>query len=135
MIIAYVTYALISWVLAKSGKKFSAFRRFGAFPAEKHCHRLAHHLCIIISHRRYGDHRQEPDDVQSGNAVYLYLFRTGTGGDLLLSVTEADPEVYCGCNIGDILLTWFGQTFLFLMGLLDVVLDIRKRFSQTTLNI
>lgn len=29
--------------------------------------------------------------------------------------------------------TWFGQTFLFLLGLLDIVLDIRKRFSQTSL--
>jgi uncharacterized protein YybS (DUF2232 family) len=31
---------------------------------------------------------------------------------------------------GIFILTWLGQTFLFLLGLTDVVLDIRKRFSQ-----
>lgn len=35
---------------------------------------------------------------------------------------------------GIFIFTWLGQTFLFLLGLTDLVLEIRKRYTQTNLS-
>jgi uncharacterized protein YybS (DUF2232 family) len=44
------------------------------------------------------------------------------------------PKVVLLIVSGIFLFTWLGQTFLFLLGLTDVVLNIRKRFSMSNMS-
>lgn len=136
MIIAYVTYASISWVLGKSGKKITALPPFRSFSLPKNI--VIGSLIVYILSYLTVNMGIIDRSLMMYNLEMLFTFIFSIQGLAVIfyfGFRKRIPKVIVVVIAGIFFLTRLGQTFLFLLGLLDVVLDIRKRFSQTNLKI
>jgi uncharacterized protein YybS (DUF2232 family) len=146
LILAYVEYGVISWALvksgapvknealAKSGKKVSALPPFRRFSLPRNAV-LGSLIVYILA---YLSVSMEIIDgkLMMYNLEMLFTFVFSIQGLAVIfffGFQKRIPKILLVVLSGILFLTWLGQTFLFLLGLTDVVLDIRKRISQTNL--
>jgi uncharacterized protein YybS (DUF2232 family) len=136
MIVAYLNYGAISWIISRSGRKISALPPFRAFSLPKNIvigSLIIYLLSYITIQMGIID-----KSLMMFNLEMLFTFVFSIQGLAVIFYfghSKKIPKLILVIVSAVFLLTWLGQTFLFLLGLTDVVLDIRKRFSQTNLKI
>jgi len=136
MIVAYLNYGAISWVISRTGRKISALPPFRAFSLPKNIvigSLIIYALSYITIHMGIID-----KSLMMFNLEMLFTFVFSIQGLAVIFYfghSKKIPKLILVIVSAVFFLTWLGQTFLFLLGLTDVVLDIRKRFSQTNLKI
>lgn len=136
LVIAYLNYAVISWFINKSGRKISVLPPFRAFSLPKNIiigAVIIYLLSYITANMGIID-----KDLIMFNLELLFTFVFSIQGLAVIFYfghLKKIPKIVLFIVSGIFMLTWIGQTFLFLLGLTDVVLNIRKRFSQTKLNL
>lgn len=136
LVIAYLNYAVISWVFRKSGRKISALPPFRTFSLPKNI--IMGSLIIYLLSYITVNMGIIDKSLIMFNLEMLFTFVFSVQGLAVVfyfGYTRKIPKPLVIIVSGIFILTWLGQTFLFLLGLTDVVLDIRKRFSQTNLKI
>ncbi len=136
MVITYLNYAVISWVFRKSGRKISALPPFRAFSLPKNI--IIGSLIIYLLSYFTVNMGIIDKSLIMFNLELLFTFVFSIQGLAVVfyfGYSKKIPKFILVIVSGIFILTWLGQTFLFLLGLTDVVLDIRKRFSQTNLKI
>lgn len=136
MVIAYLNYMVISWFVSKTGRKISTLPPFRAFSLPKNIViglLIIYLLSYITVNMGIIDKSLMMFNLQllfsfvffiQGLAVVFYFGHSKKISRVILIIISVI-----------FVFTWLGQTFLFLLGLTDVVLDLRKRFSQTNLKI
>lgn len=136
MIIAYLNYGVISWAIAKSGKRISKLPPFRGFSLPKSIvlgSLLIYILAYITVNMGIID-----KNLMMFNLEMLFTFVFSVQGLAVVFYFGYFKRIPKGVVLiisAVFIFTWLGQTFLFILGLTDVVLDIRKRFSQTNLKI
>lgn len=136
LVIAYLNYAVISWVFRKSGRKISALPPFRAFSLPKNI--IMGSLIIYLLSYITANMGIIDKSLIMFNLELLFTFVFSIQGLAVVFYfghTKKIPKFVLIIVAGIFIMTWLGQTFLFLLGLTDVVLDIRKRFSQTNLKV
>lgn len=133
MIISYVNYAAISWAIAKSGRKISALPPFRLFSLPKNA--VIGSLIIYVLSYLTVSAGIIDGSLMMYNLEMLFTFVFSIQGLAVVFYfghLKRIPKIIVAVASGILFLTWFGQTFLFFLGLADVVLDIRKRISKPT---
>lgn len=136
MAIAYLNYGVISWVIGKTGKRISKLPPFRAFSLPKSIvlgSLLIYILAYIAINMGIID-----KNLMMFNLEMLFTFVFSIQGLAVVfyfGYFKRIPKIVVLVVSAVFVFTWLGQTFLFILGLTDVVLDIRKRFSQTNLKI
>jgi uncharacterized protein YybS (DUF2232 family) len=136
LVIAYLNYAVISWFINKSGRKISALPPFRAFSLPKNI--LIGTVIIYLLSYITANMGIIDKDLLMFNLELLFTFIFSVQGLAVIFYfghLKKIPKVILFIVSGIFMLTWIGQTFLFLLGLTDVVLNIRKRFARTNLNL
>jgi len=132
LVIAYLNYAAISWMIKKSGRKISGLPPFRSFSLPKNIvigALIVYLLSYITANMGIID-----KDLIMFNLELLFTFIVSIQGLAVLfyfGQTKQIPKIVLYVISAVFLFTWLGQTFLFLLGLTDLVLDLRKRFSRT----
>lgn len=136
MIIAYMNYGMISWIISKTGRKISILPPFRAFSLPKSI--IFGSLMIYLLSYITANMGIIDKSLLMFNLELLFTFVFSIQGLAVIFYfghTKKIPKFILVVVSAVFILTWIGQTFLFLLGLTDVVMDIRKRFSQTNLKI
>jgi uncharacterized protein YybS (DUF2232 family) len=136
MIVAYLNYGVISWAIHKSGRKISKLPPFRAFSLPKNI--VIGALIIYILSYITINMGIIDKSLMMFNLELLFTFVFSIQGLAVvfyIGYSKRIPKLILVIISAVFFLTWLGQMFLFLLGLTDVVLDIRKRFSQTNLKI
>lgn len=136
MIIAYLNYGVISWMIGKTGKKISKLPPFRVFSLPKSIV-LGSLLIYALSYITISTGIISKDLIMFNlELLFTFIFLIqGLAVVFYFGYFKRIPKIITLIVAGIFLFTWIGQTFLFLLGLTDVVLDIRKRFSQMNLKI
>ena len=136
MVIAYLNYAAISWVIHRSGRRISILPPFRAFSLPKNI--IIGSLIIYLLSYITVNMGIIDKNLIMFNLELLFTFVFSIQGLAVIFYfghSKKIPKIVLVMVSAIFIFTWLGQTFLFLLGLTDVVLDIRKRFSQTNLKI
>ena len=136
MVIAYLNYGIISWVIGKTGRKISKLPPLRVFSLPKSIV-LGSFLIYVLSYITVSMGIIDKN-LMLFNLELLFTFVFSIQGLAVVfyfAYFKKIPRIVTVIVAGIFLFTRLGQTFLFLLGLTDVVLDIRKRFSQTNLKI
>lgn len=136
MIIAYLNYGAISWIISKTGRKISILPPFRAFSLPKNI--VIGSLIIYLLSYISINMGIIDKSLMMFNLELLFTFVFALQGMAVIfyfGYSKKIPKWILVIVSAIFFFTWLGQTFLFLLGLTDVVLDIRKRFSQTNLKI
>jgi len=131
MVTAYLNYAVISWAIHKSGKKISLLPPFRSFSLPRNV--IMGSLIIYLLSYITVNMGIIDKSLMMFNLEMLFTFVFSIQGLAVIFYfghSKKIPKLVLIIVSGIFILTWLGQTFLFLLGLTDVVLDIRKRFSQ-----
>lgn len=136
LVIAYLNYAMISWFIGKTGKKISMLPPFRVFSLPKNIvigSLIIYFLSYITASMGIIDKSLMMFSLE---LLFTFVFSIqGLAVIFNIGYLKKIPKFMLLIVSGVFLLTWLGQTFLFLLGLTDVILDIRKRFSQTNLKV
>ncbi len=136
LVIAYLNYAVISWFVGKTGKKISTLPPFRFFSLPKNIvigSLIIYLLSYITANMGIIDKSLMMFSLE---LLFTFVFSIqGLAVIFYLGYLKKIPKFMLLIVSGIFILTWLGQTFLFLLGLTDVILDIRKRFSQTNLKV
>lgn len=136
LITAYLNYRFLSWLIGKTGRKISMLPPFRAFSLPKNI--IIGSLIIYLLSYITANMGIIDRDLMMFSLELLFTFVFSIQGLAVIfyfGYSKKIPGIALFLVAAVFLLTWLGQTFLFLLGLVDVVLDIRKRFSQTNLKI
>lgn len=132
LITAYLNYGAISWMIQKTGRKISALPPFRAFTLPKNS--IIGSLIIYLLSYITANMGIIDKELIMFNLQLLFTFILAVQGLAVLfffGQLKQIPKIVLYIISGIFLLTWLGQTFLFLLGLSELVFDIRKRLSQT----
>lgn len=136
LLLTYVNYAAISWVIHKSGRKISTLPPFRSFSLPKNIiigSLIVYLLSYITVNMGIIDKKLMMFNLE---LLFTFVFSIqGLAVVFFFGYIKKIPKIVLLVISGIFIFTWLGQTFLFLLGLADLVLDIRKRFSQTSLKI
>lgn len=134
MVIAYMNYTVISWFVSKSGRKISMLPPFRLFSLPKSIvlgTLLIYILSYVTSNMGIIDKNMIMFNLE---LLFTFIFAIqGVAVVFYFGFIKKIPKLLLIIVSGFCLITWIGQAFLFLLGLADVVLGVRKRFSQTNL--
>jgi uncharacterized protein YybS (DUF2232 family) len=133
MIFAYLNYAAISWLVGKSGKKISNLPPFRVFSLPKNI--IIGSLIIYLLSYITINMGIIDKSLMMFNLEILFTFVFSIQGLAVIfhfGHLKKIPKFILFIVSAVFFFTWLGQTFLFLLGLADVVLDLRKRFSKQT---
>ncbi|HML35965.1 MAG TPA: DUF2232 domain-containing protein [Bacillota bacterium] len=136
MVIAYVNYAAISWFIRKTGKKVSALPPLRAFSLPKNI--LIGSLIVYLLSYITVNMGIIDKSLMMFNLEMLFTFVFSIQGLAVIfcfGYIKKIPKFVLLIISAIFIFTWLGQTFLFLLGLSDIVLNIRKRISQTNFKI
>jgi len=136
MIIAYLNYAVISFIVSKTGRKISTLPPFRTFSLPKNI--VMGSLIIYLLSYITAEMGIIDKSLMMFNLQMLFTFVFSIQGLAVVFYfgnAKKIPKFILIIVSGIFILTWLGETFLFFLGLTDVVLDIRKRFSQTNLKV
>ncbi len=131
MVITYLNYAVISWVFRKSGRKISALPPFRAFSLPKNI--IIGSLIIYLLSYFTVNMGIIDKSLIMFNLELLFTFVFSIQGLAVVfyfGYSKKIPKFILVIVSGIFILTWLGQTFLFLSWI-DRVFLISKRFSQT----
>ena len=136
LVIAYLNYAMISWVIGKTGKKISVLPPFRVFSLPKNIV-IGSLIIYLLSYITVSMGIIDKSLMMfSLELLFTFVFSIqGLAVIFYFGYLKKIPKFILLIVSGIFILTWLGQTFLFLLGLTDLILDIRKRFSQTNLKI
>jgi len=134
LIIAYLNYSLISWALGKTGKKISKLPPFRVFSLPKNFI-LGALLIYVLSYIAVSLGIIGKELIMFNlELVFTFLFSVqGLAVVFYFGYLKKIPQIITLIVAGIFFFTWLGQSFLFLLGLTDLVFDIRKRFYRTKL--
>lgn len=135
LVIAYLNYAVISWMIGKTGKKISVLPPFRVFSLPKNIV-IGALIIYLLSYITVSMGIIDKSLMMfSLELLFTFVFSIqGLAVIFYLGYLKKIPKFMLIIVAGIFILTWLGQTFLFLLGLTDVILDVRKRFSQTNLS-
>lgn len=135
LVIAYLNYAVISWFIGKAGKKISVLPPFRVFSLPKNIV-IGSLIIYLLSYITVSMGIIDKSLMMfSLELLFTFVFSIqGLAVIFYIGYLKKIPKFMLLIISGIFILTWLGQTFLFLLGLTDVILDIRKRFSQTNLS-
>ena len=133
-IVTYLNYSILSRIMRRFNERVSLlppFRNF-SFP------RTIIFGSIIIYGLSYLTIKTGIIDkglmMLTVQIVFTFLFSVqGLASFYYIGYIKNVPKIILVVIAVILIVTWFGQTFLFLLGLLDIVMNLRKRFSQTSL--
>ena len=136
LVIAYLNYAVISWMIGKTGKKITVLPPFRVFSLPKNIV-IGSLIIYLLSYITVSMGIIDKSLMMfSLELLFTFVFSVqGLAVIFYLGYLKKIPKFMLIIVSGIFVLTWLGQAFLFLLGLTDVILDIRKRFSQTNLKI
>lgn len=136
MVIAYLNYGVISWAMAKTGKKISKLPPFKVFSLPKSIV-LGSLLIYLLSYITISMGIISKDLLMFNlEFVFTFVFSIqGLAVVFYFAYLKKIPKIVTLIVSGIFIFAWIGQAFLFILGLTDVILDVRKRFSQTNLKI
>ena len=136
MIIAYLNYAVISWFIGKTGRRISSLPPFRNFTLPKSMV-LGSLLIYILSYITVNMGVIDKALLMFNlELLFTFIFSIqGLATIFYFGYAKKIPKLVILLVSGIFVLTWLGQTFLFLLGLTDLVFNIRKRFTQTNLKI
>jgi uncharacterized protein YybS (DUF2232 family) len=132
IIFAYLNYAVISRVLSKIGKKkVSLLPPFRAFTLPKNIV-LGSLLIYLLSYITISMGIITEDLIMFNlEMLFTFIFSIqGLAAVFYFGYRKRVPKVVLLLFSVIFFTTWIGQTFLFLLGLTDLVFDLRKRFSK-----
>ncbi len=131
LVIAYLNYAVISWIVHKSGRKISVLPPFRSFSLPKNIiigSLIVYLLSYITVNMGIIDKELIMFNLQ---LLFTFLFTIqGLAVLFYFGNLKQIPKILTFVIAGIFLFSGLGQTLMFLLGLTDLVLDIRKRFSQ-----
>lgn len=136
LVITYINYAVISWFIRKTGKKVSVLPPLRAFSLPKNIvigSLLIYLLSYITVNMGIID-----KSLMMFNLELLFTFVFSIQGLAVIfyfGYIKKIPKFVLILISAIFVFTWLGQTFLFLLGLSEIVLNIRKRISQTNFKI
>ena len=136
LVIAYLNYGFLSWLIGKTGRKISALPPFRTFSLPKNI--IIGALIIYLLSYISANMGIIDRDLMMFSLELLFTFVFSIQGLAVIFYfghLKKIPRIILVVVSAIFVLTWLGQTFLFLLGMLDIILDIRKRFSQTNLKI
>lgn len=136
LVIAYINYAVISWFIRKTGKKVSVLPPLRVFSLPKNI--VIGSLIIYLLSYITVNMGIIDKSLMMFNLELLFTFVFSIQGLAVIfyfGYIKKIPKFVLILISAIFVFTWLGQTFLFLLGLTDVVLDIRKRISQTNFKI
>ncbi len=134
MVITYFNYGILSWAIRKSGRKISVLPPFRTFALPRNIV-LGSVLIYVLSYL-IGKMGIIDKSLLMFNLELLFTFIFSIQGLAVIfsfGYFKKIPKLVVLIISCIFIVTWFGQTFLFLLGLTDIVFDIRKRISQTYL--
>jgi len=132
IIIAYLNYAVISRVISKVGKKkVSLLPPFRTFSLPKNIV-LGSLLIYVLSYITVSMGIITRDLIMFNlEMLFTFIFSIqGLAAVFYFGYRKRVPKVVLLLFSVIFFTTWIGQTFLFLLGLTDLVFDLRKRFSK-----
>lgn len=132
IIFAYLNYVVISRVLSKiSKKKVSLLPPFRAFSLPKNIV-LGSLLIYVLSYITISMGIITEDLIMFNlEMLFTFIFSIqGLAAVFYFGYRKRVPKVVLLLFSVIFFTTWIGQTFLFLLGLTDLVFDLRKRFSK-----
>jgi len=133
-VLAYVNYGILSRILRKFNGRVSVLPPFRAFTLPKSIiigSIMIYGLSFIVINMGIINRELMMLTVQ---IVFTFIFSVqGLAVIFFFWYIKRFFKVILIVLSAVLIFTWFGQTILFMLGLLDVVLDLRKRFSQTIL--
>lgn len=135
LVAAYLNYAFLSWMIRKSGKNISVLPPFRTFTLPKNI--IIGSLIIYLLSYITVNMGIIDKSLMMFNLELLFTFAFSVQGLAVIfyfGYLKKISRIILLVVSGIFLFTWLGQTFLFLLGLTDIVLDIRKRFSQANLS-
>ena len=134
LVIAYLNYGLLSWLIGKTGRKISPLPSFRTFSLPRNIiigSLIVYLLSYISANMGIIDKNLMMFSLE---ILFTFVFSMqGLAVIFYFGYLKKIPRVVLVVISAIFVLTWLGQTFLFLLGMLDIILDIRKRFSQTNL--
>lgn len=132
IIFAYLNYVVISRVLSKiSKKKVSLLPPFRAFSLPKNIV-LGSLLIYVLSYITISMGIITEDLIMFNlEMLFTFIFSIqGLAAVFYFGYRKRVPKIVLLLFSVIFFTTWIGQTFLFLLGLTDLVFDLRKRFSK-----
>lgn len=132
LVIAYLNYALISWIVRKAGKRrVSQLPPFRTFSLPKNI--IIGSLLIYLLSNIAISMGIINEDLIMFNLEMLFTFIfsiQGLAAVFHFGYQRGVPKVIVLLVSAIFFMTWIGQTVLFLLGITDLVFDFRKRFSK-----
>lgn len=135
LVIAYLNYAFLSWIFGKTGKKISSLPPFRTFSLPKNII-IGSVIIYLLSYITVNMGIIDKSLIMFNlELLFTFVFSIqGLAVVFYFGYLKKIPKAVLLIVSGIFLFTWLGQTFLFLLGLTDVVLNIRKRFSMTNMS-
>ncbi len=135
VVIAYLNYGMISWILGKTGRKISTLPPFRTFSLPKNII-IGSLIIYILSYLTVNMGIIDKSLMMySLELLFTFIFSIqGLAVIFFFGYSKKIPKPVVLIVSGIFIFTWLGQTFLFLLGLTDLVLEIRKRYTQTNLS-
>jgi len=132
LITAYLNYAILSWLIGKTGRKISALPPFRTFSLPKNIF-IGALMIYLLSYITANMGIIDKNLIMfSMELLFTFVFSVqGLAVIFYFGYLKKIPGAVLFIISAVFLLTWIGQTILFLLGLVDAALDIRKRFAQT----
>lgn len=134
LVIAYLNYGFLSWIIGKTGRKISALPPFRTFSLPRNI--IIGSLIIYLLSYISANMGIIDKDLMMFSLELLFTFIFSIQGLAVIfyfGYSKKIPRIVLIVISAIFILTWLGQTFLFLLGLTDIILNIRRRFSQTNL--
>jgi uncharacterized protein YybS (DUF2232 family) len=132
LIVAYLNYGFLSWLIGRTGRKISALPPFRTFSLPRNIiigSMIIYLLSYISANMGIIDKNLMMFSLE---LLFTFVFSIqGLAVIFYFGYLKKIPRIVLVIVSAVFVLTWLGQTFLFLLGLIDIILDIRKRFPQT----
>jgi uncharacterized protein YybS (DUF2232 family) len=136
LVAAYLNYGFLSWLIGKTGRKISSLPPFRTFSLPRNII-IGALIIYLLSYITVNMGIIDKNLMMfSLEMVFTFVFSMqGLAVIFYFGYSKKIPKIVLVVISAIFVLTWLGQTFLFLLGLTDIILDIRKRFSQTNFKV
>lgn len=134
LVIAYLNYGFLSWLIGKTRRKISPLPPFRTFSLPKNI--LIGSLLIYLLAYLSAKMGIIDEDLMMLSLQLLFFFIFSIQGLAVVfsfGYSKRIPRIVLVVISGVFVFTSLGQIFLFLLGMADVILDIKRRFSQANI--
>lgn len=136
MIVAYLNYATLSWFVGKTGRKIVSLPPFRMFSLPKSIV-FGSLLIYVLAYLTILSGIIDKSLIMFNlEMLFTFIFSVqGLAVVFFFGYWKKIPKFVILIVSAIFVFTWLGETFLFMLGLTDIILDIRKRFYQTNLKV